>query len=171
MTNSAIMEQLQALLGHAVPEDYQNLCRSYPETLRHALRALDDSDSQGTVADVELISDLNSVLEINLEARSGSVPEPDGLDFYWPDQFLVIGESGDGDYFCIDAGDEDPVQGVIQFDHQSVTFELVADTLDDFVTMLVHTFVEGGNCCGDPNCDHDHDHDDCDGDDCGHSHH
>ncbi|MEZ6123222.1 MAG: SMI1/KNR4 family protein [Planctomycetaceae bacterium] len=105
---------------------------------------------------MELISDLVSVLQINLEAAD-SVPEPDGLEFFWPDQFLVIGESGDGDYFCMDAGEE--VTGVMQFDHQSVTFELVADSLSDFVTMLVHTFIEGGSCCDSEHCDHDHDHD------------
>ena len=64
--------------------------------------------------------------------------EPEGLEFFWPEQLLIIGETGSGYYYCIDVDCEE--EGVIQFDHQSVSFEIVADSLDDFVELLVETF-------------------------------
>ena len=126
-----------------MPPAYLQFLDAYPESLRQARRALDDSDSEGTVAEVELIADLPAVLEINLEVRADSVPEPDGLEFYWPEQFLVIGETGSGDYYCIDV--EGDVDGVMQYDHQNVGFEVVADSMDEFVEMLVETFILGGS--------------------------
>lgn len=134
-----ILEHLKTLCGASVPDYYLRFLHDYPEPLRRATRALDDSDSEGMVSDVELIADLSSVLEINLEARVDSVPEPDGLEFFWPEQFLVIGETGSGDYYCIDV--EGEVDGVMQYDHQNVGFEVIADSLDEFVEMLVETFI------------------------------
>ena len=143
LMTTEILEHLKSLCGATVPHDYLQFLAAYPDSLRSATRALDDSDSEGMVSDVELIADLLSVLQINLEARADSVPEPDGLEFFWPDQFLVIGETGSGDYYCIDV--EGEVEGVMQYDHQNVGFEVVADSLDEFVEMLVETFIlEGG---------------------------
>lgn len=140
---SEILRQLEADLGSPVPAEYLNLLDSYPQSLKHAMRAIDDSDAEGTVADVELLADLDAVREINREARTDSVPEPGGLEFFWPEQFLVIGETGGGDYYCIDVDGD--VNGVMQYDHQNVGFEVVADTLEEFVEMLVETFILDGS--------------------------
>lgn len=135
-----LLRQLEQLPGHPLPEDYLQLLQNYPATLKVARRCIDNTDSEGMVADVELISDLQSLLDINREARLDSVPAPDGLEIYWPDQFLVIGETGSGDYYCIDVLAE--VTGVMQYDHQSVSFDVIADSLVEFVEMLMETFVE-----------------------------
>lgn len=134
-----VLEHLKNLCGAPVPDFYLRFLDVYPEPLQRATRALDESDSEGRVSDVELMDDLSSVLEINREARADSVPEPDGFEFFWPEQFLVIGETGGGDYYCIDV--EGEVDGVMQYDHQNVRFEVVADSLDEFVEMLVETFI------------------------------
>ena len=52
---------------------------------------------------------------------------------------MVIGETGDGDYYCIDTDGEH--EGVLQFRHYSVEFEVIADSLNDFVEMLMDAFV------------------------------
>lgn len=134
-----ILEHLKSLCGASVPDFYLRFLAAYPAALKSATRALDESDSEGMVSDVELLADLSSVLELNLESRADSVPEPDGFEFFWPEQFLVIGETGGGDYYCIDV--EGEVDGVMQYDHQNVGFEVVADSLDEFVEMLVETFI------------------------------
>lgn len=139
MSNSAI-EQLVEMLGHPLPSDYLRMLDGYPEVLIGVLRAIDNSDSEGTIEEVELIRDLDSVLEINKEARTGSVPDPEGVEHFWPDQLLVIGETGEGDYYCIDV--DEPKPCVMQFNHQSVIFEVVAEDLQDFVEMLVEVMVE-----------------------------
>jgi len=134
------LQQLEQVLGHPLPTEYLQLLQNYPAALRQARRCIDDTDAEGTVADVELIADPQSLLEINLEPRQDSVPAPDGMEEFWPEQMLVIGETGGGDYYCLDVLGE--VSGVIQYDHQSVGFYVLADTLDEFVQILMDTYVE-----------------------------
>lgn len=134
------LQQLEQIVQHPLPEYYLQMLKNYPAVLKQARRCIDDTEAEGTVADVELIADFQSLLEINQEPRLGSVPAPDGMEEFWPDQMLVIGETGGGDYYCIDVFDE--VQGVIQYDHQSVGFYVMADSLDEFVQMLIDTYVE-----------------------------
>ncbi|MCA9050491.1 MAG: SMI1/KNR4 family protein [Planctomycetaceae bacterium] len=58
----------------------------------------------------------------------------------WPAQLLIIGETGTGDYFCMDVlGD---VPGILQYNHQAVEFERIADSLAEFVEILHDTFDE-----------------------------
>jgi hypothetical protein len=133
-----IIDQITELVGNAPPQDYLRLLHDYPEVLQSVNRAIDDSDSEGTVADVELLRRPSCILEINREARVDSVLEPDGTEFYWPDQLMIIGETGAGDYYCIDVDQQ--VVGVMQFDHHSVGFEVIADSLNEFVDMLEETF-------------------------------
>ena len=140
---SEILQQLEQLLGNPLPLNYLQLLNSYPEALVNVKRALDDSDSEGTVAEMELIADLQLVLDINREARSESISDPDGMEFFWPEYLLVIGETGSGDYYCIDV--EGDVDEVIQFDHQEVDFGVVADSLDDYVEMLFETFADAAS--------------------------
>ncbi|MEQ9409664.1 MAG: SMI1/KNR4 family protein [Fuerstiella sp.] len=137
---SRILHQLTELLGAPPGEEYLQLIRNYPERLKSAQRAIDDSDEEGVVADAELLMDLESVLEINQEARSDSFPDPEGQEFVWPQQFMVIGETGSGDYYCMDVRGE--VEGVMQYNHQAVEFELIADSLQEFVEILYETFCD-----------------------------
>ncbi len=139
MSNAAI-EQLVKMLGQPLPSEYLRVLGDYPDVLKNVPRAIDNSDSEGTIEDVELIRDLESVLAINQEARDGSVPDPEGNEHLWPDQLLVIGETGEGDYYCLDVDDEELC--IMQFNHQSVVFEVVAEDLQDFVEMLVEVMVE-----------------------------
>ena len=134
------IEQLTKMLGCSLPDYYLQRLRNYPAQLRTAMRAIDDSDREGCVADVEFIASLTSVLELNREARSDALVEPGGNEIAWPEQFLIIGESGSGDYYCIDV--EGEVNGVMQYDHQAVEFEVIADSLEEFVEMLTETFIE-----------------------------
>ena len=137
----AQISELEELCGARLPHNYLRLLSNYPPALRTAVRAEDDSCSEGTVAEVELMSELSDLVEINREVRLGPVLDPKGVEFRWPVQLLVIGETGDGDYYCVDTDGEH--QGVLQFRHQSVEFENVADSLDEFVGMLLDSYVTG----------------------------
>lgn len=138
--SKAAIEQLVEMLGQPLPSEYLRVLDNYPDVLKNVPRAIDNSDSEGTIEDVELIRQLDSVLGINQEARLGSVPDPEGIEHFWPDQLLVIGETGEGDYYCLDV--DEPKPCVMQFNHQSVVFEVVAEDLQDFVEMLVEVMVE-----------------------------
>ena len=133
--------ELETLCQAPVPTTYRALLMHYPEALRGAVRADDGSDAEGLVSDAELLADPVDVLRINREVRLDSILDPEGREFRWPAPFLVIGETGDGDYYCIDASGEH--ESVLQFRHHAVEFESVADSIDEFIELLVECFVTG----------------------------
>ena len=133
-----ILKQLQALCNAPLPNDYAVLLQQYPASLVDMQRSEDGAADEGTIAQVELLKELEDVLDLNREARATSIMDPDGEDFIWPEQLLLIGENGDGDYFCLDASGE--YEGVLQFRHLTVEFELIAESLNEFVEMLLEAF-------------------------------
>ncbi|MFO0977466.1 MAG: SMI1/KNR4 family protein [Planctomycetaceae bacterium] len=134
-----IRTELEVLCGSKLPTEYLALLETYPQVLSSALRSDDGSRDDGTVADVELLSSPGDVLTINQEVRNGMIYEPDGTEFFWPSRMLVIGETGDGDYYCLDT--EREVEGVIQYRHRPVDFVHLTESLDDFVELLIEAFV------------------------------
>ena len=133
-----LWQSLVELCDAPLPEDYVRLLREYPERLKATLRSEDGSLAEGFVSDVELLADPNDVLSINREARMGAVLAPDGEEFYWPEQLLIIGETGAGDYFCLDTSEEH--LGVLQYLHHSTEFEQIAESIGEYVEMLIDTF-------------------------------
>ena len=132
--------RLAEIIGLPVPEDYRAVILDYPQHLTTAVRALDDSDSEGYVSDVELPLDLEVVIALNEEARLDYLITPDGGECEWPQEFLIIGETGQGDYYCVDVSGE--FEGVLQYDHQSVGWEIVAESVQDFIDFLSEVFCE-----------------------------
>ena len=141
--NSDAISQLEKLCEAPVPTACRAVLTNYPEALRGAVRADDGSDSEGLVSEAELLADAVEVLRINHEVRLEAVFDPEGREFRWPIPFLVIGETGDGDYYCVDATGEH--EGVLQFRHHAVEFEPVADSMEEFIELLVECFVTGIN--------------------------
>ena len=139
--NSDAISQLENLCLAPIPPACRAVLADYPEALRGVSRADDGSDSEGFVSEAELLADPAAILRINLEVRKESILNPDGQEFCWPMTFLVIGETGDGDYYCVDTAGEH--QGVMQFRHHTVEFEMVAESIPDFIDLLVECFVEG----------------------------
>ena len=139
--NSYAFSELETLCQAPLPSAWRAVLTDYPEALRRAVRADDGSDSEGFVSEAELLADPAEVLRINREVRQDSILDPEGREFRWPIAFLVIGETGDGDYYCIDAAGGH--EGVLQFRHHAVEFEPVADSMDEFIELLVECFVTG----------------------------
>ena len=133
------LSQLETLCHAPLPATCRAIYAAYPEILRHALRANDGSNSEGFVSEAELLADPGDVLNINHEVRLHSITDPEGREFSWPDTFLVIGETGDGDYYCVDASGEH--EGVMQFRHHAVEFEVVAESMEEFAELLIECFV------------------------------
>ena len=133
--------ELETLCQAPVPTTCRAVLTDYPDALTGAVRADDGSDVEGFVSEAELLADPVDVLRINREVRLDSILDPEGREFRWPTPFLVIGETGDGDYYCIDASGEH--EGVLQFRHHAVEFESVADSMDEFIELLVECFVTG----------------------------
>ncbi len=134
------LQELHQLCEGTLPQIWLDLLADYPAELTTAVRCDSTEDLPGTVAEVELLKSPQSLLEINLEARSGLLFTPENQAFHWPAALLVIGESGDGDYFCIDLRDEVP--GVVQFVSQTASFEQLTDTFEEYVEMLRLAFCD-----------------------------
>jgi hypothetical protein len=126
--NLDILAQLETLCQAPLPSACRALYTDYPEILRRAVRADDGSDTEGFVSEAELLADPAEVLNINREVRGQSILDPEGREFLWPVNFLVIGETGDGDYYCVDAAGE---------------FDTVAQSMEEFHELLVECFVTG----------------------------
>ncbi len=133
-TSAGAMDRLARLIGSAIPAAYVELLENYPAPLLNCPRGEGEA---GMISQVELPNTLEIVLDLNREARAYSVPDPEGAEFLWPNSVLVIGETGAGDYYCLDASGEVP--GVLQFEHQPVEFYEIADDLAEFVDMLVES--------------------------------
>jgi hypothetical protein len=132
--------RLEEIIGQSVPSDYRALILDYPQHLTTAVRAMDNSDSEGFVCDVEFPQDLEVVIALNEEARLDYLITPEGGECEWPQEFLIIGETGEGDYYCVDVSGE--IEGVLQYDHQAVKWEIVAVSVRDFVDFLSEVFCE-----------------------------
>lgn len=126
--------RLSAELNRDLPRAWAGVLQNYPEALRVALRG--DGES---VAELELSDDVDHLIEMNREVRRDAIMDGDGLVFDWPDSFLVIGEDGGGDYYCIDAEEADP--HVMLFDHQLCEFCDLEETVDGFVELLLEQYV------------------------------
>ena len=135
-----IRSQLEQLCGCSLPSAWQLLIRHYPPELLNAGRGSDDDQDEGTVSQVELLSCDSAILQINLEVRAGTYLDPAGSEFRWPAHYLVIGETGDGDYYCLDALNQSTP--VLQYRCQLVCFETAAESLDEFVELLYIAFTE-----------------------------
>ena len=133
-----ILQQLEAMCGTKIPAEYIEIIRNFPEHLRDLPRSESGDESEGLISQVEFIASLNDVLEINKEVRHGSIVGPDGQLFEWPEQLLVIGENGEGDYYCIDTDEEH--DGVLQYRHHTLEFEQISESMDEFIELLTEAF-------------------------------
>lgn len=151
--NLNILAELEKLCQAPLPGEFRAIYTDYPEVLRKAVRADDGSDTEGFVSEAELLADPAEVLNINREVRQHSILDPEGREFLWPVPFLVIGETGDGDYYCVDASGEH--EGVLQFRHHTVDFDVVAESMEEFHELLVECFVTGIDASNDDDSDDD----------------
>ena len=136
----SVQQELESLCSGPLPQRWLQLISQYPEDLRSALRSDDGSEEEGAVGDAELLADPADILAINREVRASSIPDPANKEFHWPARCLVIGESGDGDYYCLNA--DDPHCGVLQFLHLTVRFKKLTASLDEFLQMLSAAYLE-----------------------------
>lgn len=136
----AIRRELEEICGTPLPSQWLQFLAEYPTELRLALRSDDGSEEEGCVGDAELLADPTELLAINREVRSTSIPDGDDQEFRWPRRYVVIGESGDGDYYCIDA--DDPKCGVHQFHHLPARFKRLTDGFAQFLEMLIEAYLD-----------------------------
>ena len=89
MTEAELVH-IEAELDIELPSTYRKFIANYPAML---LRPGTDATK------FELLNSPDNIIKLNQVVRSWS-------SFDWPDEYLVIGQSGCGDYYAIDVDDE-----------------------------------------------------------------
>ena len=95
--NEADIVKIEDYVGLTVPESYRQLLLDYPEPLA----SLRWSGIRPT--SFELFNKSKKILQENKFVRSSTfnMEDDSGETHTWPNHFLVIGESGGGDYYAI----------------------------------------------------------------------
>jgi cell wall assembly regulator SMI1 len=97
MTNADI-DRIEVALGRTLPPDYKALLANHTATLAQAASTLRYFAVPWTEAD--------DIIRGNLAARSHAdsmtIADDDDLEKPWPEEYLVVGTNGGGDFWSID---------------------------------------------------------------------
>ena len=85
----------------------------------------------------ELIFDPEFLVDLNRQMRSFKARwlATDAEDSDWPDDLLIIGGSGCGDYYCISSSGV--FQGIQIYEHEIGAFEYFADDFDTYYESIM----------------------------------
>jgi hypothetical protein len=85
----------------------------------------------------EFIFDTAFLTELNREMRSFKTRwlASDAEETYWPDDYLIIGGSGSGDYYCISSSER--FRGIQIYEHEIGAFEDFAPDFDAFYETIM----------------------------------
>ena len=124
---------VESRLGVLLPSHYRRFLLAYPQALIDA--KLDLGHTQESPADRKFTSHPDRLIELNEEVRESGTPWVGEAGDPWPDRYLVIGDDGCGNYYCLDlrAGDE----GVWFYDHDAGGFERQFSDLGAFGRWLL----------------------------------
>lgn len=131
--NREDIDLLATEFGLTLPAKWAGYMLSYPAALQGLVRP----NGIG-VREYEFCHEPQLLKELNEDVRFGPVIDSENILYDWPEEFLVIGDNGVGDYFCIDTNDAEC--NVLYFDHQLGEFFELGETLDTFVECLVEQY-------------------------------
>lgn len=122
-------------LSGRLPGDYAAYFASLESRVR-AETSLTERDI-GDVGHNELVFDRRFLEDLNRQIRSFSARwiATDSTDTHWPDDLLVIGGSGCGDYYCISSSGA--FAGVRMYEHEAGAFSEFAESFDHYYEMIM----------------------------------
>jgi hypothetical protein len=119
------VDGIEAALSMSLPPDYRRFLLAYP------------ADISPDITRHEIYSSALSVIGVTQEARSEMLSETS-----WPQHMVVIGDSGCGDYYCLDLSQE-PAP-VVCWNHEIGDFEYTASSIEAWYKQVL-TFQKGSN--------------------------
>ncbi|PHS04347.1 MAG: hypothetical protein COA78_16780 [Blastopirellula sp.] len=134
--NESDIDTIEKLVGLPLPEEYINLLLEYPE-------ALSSMKCDGMCAATgELFNKANRILRENKFVRSSKFNTEDAYgDLHpWKNHFLVIGDSGGGDYYAINLKNKKVV--VYFWDHGTSKLEKHASSLEQHIKKIFDLYFE-----------------------------
>ena len=131
--NTSELELLKQQLDLDLPEWWTRHLLDYPEKLLAITRP--DGTS---VSEFEFCNVAEFLRDGNAEVRLEPIIDAHGMQFDWPDAFVVIGDNELGDYYCIDV--DDPQIPVMCLDSQLCELFEITETLDGFIDYLIEHY-------------------------------
>ncbi len=110
---------IERALGFSLPHPYTNVVTNYPP-------ALADTEAP----DFGLFNDPALVIDANRTVRENGY-----FGEQWPDQYVIIGENGCGDYYVVTKTSTEFSVGFA--DHEAMECNPFASNLNDFVAKLI----------------------------------
>jgi hypothetical protein len=107
------VNRIESLLTITLPSDYRQFLLAYPK------------DMPADSARHEIFESADAIIGHTEELRAGLLPETS-----WPDDMLVIGDSGCGDFYCLDLSEEPP--SVVCWNHETGEFEFTASSINQW---------------------------------------
>jgi hypothetical protein len=120
-----------------LPEHYRQYIASLPA--RFASEPISAADI-AEICEHEFLNDQTKIEAANAEVRSFTAnwtPHPPEAH-NWPDDYLVIGDSGCGDYYCISRSGSFP--GVVAYEHEMASFTPFAPDFDAYYEAMMTDF-------------------------------
>src|SRR5437016_6227956 len=116
MTQSDVA-RIEAELGINLPVHYREFILGYPQSLREAKFAYNQEPASASF----LFDDPQLVIDLNRGMREPGLLVLDSETAPWPDEYLIIGGDGGGNYWCIKLGVRS--KGVWFFEHEEGVIE------------------------------------------------
>ena len=117
--NKEQITAIETALGFRLPEAYTKVVLDYPESLKET-----------EAPDFGLLDDPNAIVDANLDVRKNGY-----FGETWPEQYIIIGQNGCGDYHVIT---KDATEFATGFsDHEAMECNPYASDVDDFVRKLL----------------------------------
>ncbi len=117
------------------PSEYIEFLQSVKSRLRQ--EALIPNDVLVDIENNEMIHDLSLLQEVNHELHTIRARWFSGqtIDEYWPDNLLVIGRSGCGDYYCIST--DKAFSGVKEYDHEEGVLKTATNSISEYYEYIM----------------------------------
>ncbi len=116
----ADIEKIESRLGVELPAEYRDFVINYPADLDEDIRAHD------------IYADADAVIEATEELRKGDNP-----DLKWPKHYVIIGDSGSGDYYYIHT--QNNSAAIYWWNQTADELEEVAQSIDDWYQDIIAT--------------------------------
>ncbi len=117
--NETDIAKIESALGFELPRPYAELLLDYPDELRET-----------EAPDYWLFANPAEIIDHNLEVR-----EKGYFGEEWPDQYIIIGHNGCGDYYVTRKGITEFSAGFA--DHEKMACVPFANTRDDFILKIL----------------------------------
>lgn len=136
----ADIARIEAELGISLPAPYCEFVLAYPQSLREAKFAYNQEPASASF----VFDNPQLVIDLNRGMREPGLLVMDGETAPWPNEYLIIGADGGGNYWCVKLGGRS--KAVWFFEHEEGVIERQSTSLlehERYALQFVEEFNRG----------------------------